>query len=179
MKPNWFVAFPYPEELELSEPPSSVRLFSFDDRHVTAAFLGPVDESTALAAWEMLELVHLDPISSTLGRCRMLGGRPPSAICAIVDVGFDGLCDRIQTLRAELKAHGLPGTDPRRPLPHVTLARIRRRAPSEDRRAARAWADALVFGHGTRIDELALYTWSRDRSLALFRKVRSRRLDGR
>ena len=63
------------------------------------------------------------------------------------------------------------------PLPHVTLARIQRKASGAQREEALRWAAALdVAGAPLRVDRLALYTWAADRKARLFRLVAERPL---
>ena len=179
MRPNWFVAFPaLLPALALEAPPTRVRLFAPEDRHLTLAFLGGCGEEAARAAWEASAAVASGPIDATLGATRPLGNpRRPSALTALLDRGHDALA-------ALLAAHAGPvreaaGLAPERrdPLPHVTLARIQRKASGAQREEALRWAAALdVAGAPLRVDRLALYTWAADRKARLFRLVAERPL---
>jgi 2'-5' RNA ligase len=62
----------------------------------------------------------------------------------------------------------------RAPKPHITVARPRARA---DRAAGLAWASSLDLGRvETRLDRIALYTWSELRRERLFQIVAERPL---
>ena len=62
--------------------------------------------------------------------------------------------------------------DTRPPLAHVTFARPSRRAALAEQQNALRWAKALELGAPTvRLDKIALYTWSEDRKVTLFRIV--------
>ncbi len=169
MKPNWFVAFRVrAPSLALEVPPSGVRLFDRADLHATIAFLGGIDERRAHAAWDAAA-IPLTARAITLGRVVPLGA---SALSAIVEDG--GLSAAIGASRDEMHRAAGTAPDTRPPLPHVTIARVGRRA---DREAAMAWASRLSLdGVAARIDDVALYTWAEDRRVRLFRIVESRPL---
>ena len=95
--------------------------------------------------------------------------RRPSALSALVAEGRSELASVIGQLRGPLLlAAGAP-PDTREPLPHVTLARIQRKASSSERRAAMAWASAIDLSSVSfRMDALGLYTWAEDRTARLF-----------
>lgn len=95
--------------------------------------------------------------------------RRPSALSALVAEGRSELASAIGQLRGPLLlAAGAP-PDTREPLPHVTLARIQRKASSSERRAAVAWASELDLSSVSFcIDALGLYTWAQDRAERLF-----------
>lgn len=169
MSANWFIAFRvHAPSLDLEAPASGVRLFDREDLHATIAFLGGIDEQRARAAWEAAA-VSLAPRAITLGRVVPLGA---SALSAIVDDA--DIAAAIGAARDEMhRAAGTP-PDTRPPLPHVTVARVGRRA---DREAAVAWASRLHLETvAARIDDVALYTWAEDRKARLFRVVESRLL---
>lgn len=176
VRPNWFIAFPADAELVLPPPPDRVRLFAAKDLHLTAAFLGGVSRETAHAAWALCQDMELAPITVRLAEVRLLGGRRPTAVAAVPDNGFDAAAAHMAAVQAPLVAAGHLAPEGRNPLPHVTLARIHRRASPVHRRHAEDWSRTLGLESQVRLSRLALYTWSEDRSDHLFRIVQERRL---
>jgi 2'-5' RNA ligase len=70
-----------------------------------------------------------------------------------------------------LSAAGAP-EDTRPPLPHMTLARIQRRANAAERRQALRWAHTIdLRGVTFTAPSVALYTWADDRQERLFQIV--------
>lgn len=176
MAANWFIAFPMQvERLWLhSDPPPGVRRFVEDDLHCTLAFLGRVGESMALRAWSRAtELLDAPAVHGTFANVEPLGNpRKPSALSAIVGEGRVPFCAMIDHARGSiLDAAGAPPDD-RPPLPHMTIARIQRRASSAERRKALEWAASLDVGAASFIaSSVALYAWAEDRRERLFRIV--------
>jgi len=156
------------------DPPPRVRVFTGPDRHVTLAFLGAVQEPEAYKAWDQIgELPSFRPVSGSFSRVQALGHpRNASALCAMVDVGREPLSEMIAEGRAPLlSAAGAP-EDSRPPLPHMTLARIQRRAKAAERREALRWAHEIdLRGVTFTVQSVALYTWADDRQERLFRVV--------
>ncbi|MEZ4336863.1 MAG: 2'-5' RNA ligase family protein [Sandaracinaceae bacterium] len=179
MRPNWFVGWPIdcPALIErLGGPPEGVRLFAPSDIHVTLAFLGPVDETRAVAAFEALHTEDLGAIDVTFGAVGLMGHpRRGTALAAIVRDPEDSLERAIAARRDPvLEAAGAPPDD-RPPRPHATIARIGRRANPPTRRAAIRWSEHVdLSGLGACLDRIALFTWSHDRARAQFRVVRER-----
>ena len=166
-RPNWFIGFPFDGPIVVGAPPPKVRLFSRTDLHVTSVFLGAVDERVAQNAWARLVDRAESMLPVDLGEVRLLGGRTPSAISAVV-TDARMLAERIDAHRARLVDAGLTRPDMRPPLPHVTFARIQRSATDAQRAAAAEWARTLSVKSSATIDRVALYTWSEDRSRRLF-----------
>jgi len=177
MKPNWFIAFPFTAELSLPAPPPRTRLFTPEDRHLTAAFLGGVTEAEARRAWSLVAQIPLEAPSVALGELRLLGGRRPTAVAAIPSAGFQPSAQVMVRVQSPLIEAGLLARDRRPPLPHVTVARIHRKASRGERGAVEAWMEALVLETEGRLTELALYTWVEDRRERLFRVVERRPLN--
>ncbi|HEX6765463.1 MAG TPA: 2'-5' RNA ligase family protein [Polyangiaceae bacterium] len=185
-RPNWFFAFPIAGAFlrDLTEPPTSIRLYHPDDAHLTLAFLGGCTEEAALRA-----LAALD--------ARLASDPPPVLDVALGEVvplgrsksGYTTLSALLSSGREEatalLTAHRDPlheaatGTRPKRPAkPHVTLARVRGRASAESREAGLAWAASLDLRRvRVRLERIALYTWAESRKERLFRIVTERRLN--
>jgi 2'-5' RNA ligase len=156
------------------EPPPRVRVFAGPDRHVTLGFLGAVQELDAHKAWDQIGgFPSFRRVSGSFSHVEALGHpRNASALCAMVDVGREPLSQMIAEARAPLLiAAGAP-EDTRPPLPHMTLARIQRRAKAAERREAVRWARAIdLRGVTFKVDSVALYTWADDRQERLFRVV--------
>ncbi len=176
---SWFIAWPLSELPELSLPalPANFRRFPDADLHLTLAFLGrcgPVLAERAVAELHARLAEHpLSAFDVTLGSVVPMG--PPhhySALSALLDVGHDAAAAAMARLRDALTdVVGAP-RDTRTPKPHVTLARPQRKATHSDRRAGLEWASQVDLGSaGTRLDRIALYTWSDNRSERLFRVV--------
>ena len=162
------------------DPPPRVRLFSASDLHVTLGFLGAVQEKLALSAWQRIaDFPSFRRVAGSFTGVEPLGHpRKPSALSAVVDRGRKELSEMIAEARGPLlKAAGAPEDD-RPPLPHMTLARIQRRASSAERREALAWAKAIDLDAVTfHAASVALYTWSNDRRERLFQIVEQLELE--
>ncbi len=175
-RPNWFIALPVaagPWLEALSPAPPEVRLFAASDLHATVAFLGGVQERAARRAFALAPSWPTGPLGVRLGGVRGLGARrKPSALSALLEANAERVADGIAAVRAPMLAAAGARPDDRPPLPHVTLARIGRRADARQRRAALDWAEALDLGSPrVRLDRLALYTWAPDRRERLFEIV--------
>jgi 2'-5' RNA ligase len=155
-------------------PPPRVRVFATSDLHVTLGFLGPIAESDARRAWDRIgEFPSFQSVTGTFGGVEPLGHpRKPSALCAMVDDGREPLAEMIAEAREILlRAAGAP-EDSRPPLPHMTLARIQRRAKAAERRQALRWAHTIDLRAVTfTAPSVALYTWADDRQERLFQIV--------
>jgi 2'-5' RNA ligase len=155
-------------------PPARVRVFAPSDLHVTLGFFGAVQESEARNAWGRIrDFGSFRTIKGSFSGVEPLGHpRKPSALAAIVDSGREALSEMIAEARqALLRAAGAP-EDSRPPLPHMTVARIQRRANPAERREAIRWAQAIdLRGVAFTADAVALYTWAEDRQARLFRIV--------
>ena len=163
------------------QAPACVRVFAAEDLHMTVAFLGAVAQAEARAAWQ--EAARLapsvtSPVQGGFVRVEALGNpRRPSALAALVGEGAAPLAEMIRALQAPLLAAAGSPPETRSPLPHVTLARVRRRASQSERREALHWAEKLdVSALRFAVRELALYTWAEDRRERLFQVVESLRL---
>lgn len=156
----------------MSEPPEGVRLFAPEDVHLTVAFLGPVGVEAAEAAFELAPSWSAPPLDVTLGDLKPLGNtRRPSSLSAIVTDGADAVADAMREVRDAMCDRAGARRETRPPLPHVTLARVGRRASREQQRAAVAWARSLDLArpHVT-LARLLLFTRAEDRSVRLFRE---------
>ncbi len=161
------------------EPPPRVRVFGSADRHCTLGFLGSVTEADARRAWSRVpDLVNSEAVTGSFVEVKPLGNpRKPSALSAMVGDGRESLSAIIAHARGPLlEAAGAP-PDERPPLPHMTLARIQRRASAGERRAALRWAESLKLADTSFVaSSVALYTWADDRRERLFQIVEQRGL---
>ena len=162
------------EGFRIPPAPARVRVFALSDLHVTLGFLGTVQEAEARKAWELLDTFScFRTVSGSFAGVVPLGNpRKPSALSAMIDVGREALSEMIaQTKGPILAAAGAP-EDTRPPLPHMTVARIQRRANAVERRKALRWAEQIELGGASFTSaSVALYTWSDDRQERLFRIV--------
>jgi 2'-5' RNA ligase len=191
--PNWFVALPVPLALDLRQfsPPSGVRLFAPGDLHLTVAFLGPVTENLALAAFDAAAEFPLPPTSISFAGVKALGpARRPSAFSLCLADGRAQVEQALGAARDRICDAAGAQRDARPPLAHVTVARPRRSADPRERREAQRWAEGLVLPPmSAQLTHVSLYTWvearsgareqnNEDRKSALFRVVRERPLHG-
>jgi 2'-5' RNA ligase len=169
------------EGLRLPPAPPRVRVFGASDLHVTLGFLGSVQESEAARAWALIgSFSSFRSVRGTFDRVKPLGNpRRPTALSAMVDDGKEALSEMIAEARAPLLEAADAPPDDRAPLPHMTIARIQRRAMRVERREAMRWAERLDVGSATfSARSVALYTWSTDRPDRLFQIVERRELAG-
>jgi 2'-5' RNA ligase len=161
------------------EPPPRVRLFAMADLHCTLGFLGSVAETNARRAWGRIpDLLNSEVVTGSFTEVKPLGNaRKPSALSAMVGDGRVPLCELISHARAPLLEAADAPPDERPPLPHMTLARIQRRASSTERKAALEWAQSLNLADVSFIAaSVALYTRADDRGDRLFQIVEQRSL---
>ena len=155
-------------------PPARVRVFATSDLHVTLGFLGAVQESDARKAWDRIgDFASFRGVKGSFSGVEPLGHpRKPSALAAMVATGRHALSEMIAQARDPLlRAAGAP-EDSRPPLPHMTLARIQRRATAAERREALRWAQAIDLRRvGFTTASVALYTWADDRQERLFQII--------
>ena len=162
------------ESFELPQAPPRVRVFGAHDFHVTLGFLGAVQELDARKAWTLIETFQsLAQVQGTFSGVKPLGNpRKPSALSAMIADGREALSKMILEARAPLLTAADDRQEARPPLPHMTIARIQRRAKGSERREALRWAEALDVGRASfTVRFVALYTWSNDRERRLFEIV--------
>jgi 2'-5' RNA ligase len=181
---SWFIALPVRAGdwfSRLSPTPSGTRLLAAEDLHLTVAFLGAVGEASARAAFDSLPPAAIRRFKISLGAVVPMGNpRRPSALSVQIE-GTDGegrsIADVLFAPRDALReAADLP-TEKRPMRPHVTLARLRRKASAKERQRAFAWAEESDLA-STRIglDRIGLYTAARDRRAHAYDIIESRRL---
>ena len=167
------------EGFHLPPAPKRVRVFGVDDLHLTLCFFGSVQEVDARRAWEGIDRFGaLRAVDGTFAEAKPLGHpKKPSALTAMVGEGRDAFDDMIVEARSPLLEEAGAPPDDRPPLPHMTFARIQRRADAAERRAALAWLDRLDLTRARfAVRDVALYTWSADRQARLFDVVERRRM---
>ena len=153
---SWFIGFPAQLELEL-KPPKGVRILAKEDRHLTVAFFGQCGETRARKAFALAP--RPPTVEVTLGDTVMLGRQErPCAMAVTIEEGRSELESFIKEWRNTLrKAAGLraeQGT----PLPHITLARVGRRAAEDQYEAAVRWWQRYRSGPlRHRLTRLALF----------------------
>jgi 2'-5' RNA ligase len=133
-----------------------------------------VEESDARRAWDRIgDYPAFQRVTGSFSGIEPLGHpAKPSALSAMVDAGREPLAEMIAEARETLlSAAGAP-EDTRPPLPHMTLARIQRRANAAERRQALRWAHTIdLRGVTFTAPSVALYTWADDRQERLFQIV--------
>jgi 2'-5' RNA ligase len=93
----------------------------------------------------------------------------------LIDEGRELLAEMIVEARETLLSEAGAPEDTRPPLPHMTLARIQRRANAAERRQALRWAHTIDLRTVTfTAASVALYTWADDRQERLFQIVERR-----
>ena len=159
---RWFIALPIIGEVipHLNAMPAKLRPMVASDLHITIAFLGAVDEAAAHAGFDATQLAFPACTISFSAIEAMSDGERWSALAA--SVPNDALALALGEARAVAQQVAGARPETRPPRPHVTLARLMRRAKAHDREAALAWARACdLDGVAARVDSLALYV-SRD-----------------
>lgn len=179
---NWFIALSVPADSwfsRVTEPPAAVRRFHPEDMHVTVAFLGPVGEQAAEAAFVVAPRWPTGPLDVTLGAVKTMGNpRRPNAFSAVLGDGADAVTRATMAVRDGMCARAGARIDTRPPLPHVTIARPARSANGPQLTAAIAWVRSLDLGNPhVRLARLVLYTHSLDRTQRLFREHAVHELD--
>lgn len=155
-------------------PPARVRVFAASDLHITLGFLGAVQVSDARKAWDQIgKVASFREVEGSFSGIEPLGHpRKPSALAAMVETGRDALSGMIAQARDPLLRAAGAREDSRPPLPHMTLARIQRRARAAERREALGWAQSIdLRGVTFTAAAVALYTWADDRQERLFQIV--------
>ena len=179
---NWFVGLPVAAGAwfsRLPPTPNGTRLLAGPDLHLTVAFLGNVGEPRARAAFKALAPAAIERFEILLGAVVAMGNpRSPSALSALVyPAEAEGrLIAELLTAPRDtmLDAADLP-PEQRAMKPHVTLARLQRKADAQHRQRALAWAaDCDLASIRIGLDRIALYTGSGDRSVRAYDIVESR-----
>jgi 2'-5' RNA ligase len=102
---------------------SGARWIDVENYHLTLRFIGDIDERTASDVYSALERVRRPPLSVTLNGLSTFGGDKPRAIVAKAKPE-----PPLVELQAEherlMRRIGIP-PEPRKFVPHVTLARLR------------------------------------------------------
>jgi 2'-5' RNA ligase len=181
MRPNWFVALVVDAGAWLApllaDLPEGIRPFHRLDLHATVAFLGPVTAAQARDGFAALPADCGGPLVATLGGLRGMGSRRrPSAYALTLDAGNAAVADLIGQCRDAVSAAAQARPDTRPPLPHITLARPPRRASDALHAEGLDWMQRHRPTAGIRLERIALYTWSADRSVRQFQIIDERSL---
>jgi len=187
---NWFLALVVPEQARLTELlvdlPASLRPFCAADLHITVAFLGACGGERA---WQAIAPLRHPAIAVVPGGWRAMGpAETPSAYALTLatdsaeelDQAHGSALTRSLIERWRLPALAAAELPPERraALPHITLARPRRRGVATEQAEAATWLErAPRPQHGFVLDQLALYTWADDRQSQLFVIQAQRALD--
>lgn len=126
--PRLFTAIALPDEVRqrlsmLRGGLRGARFIDPDNYHITLRFIGDVDDRTADDAAEALGRIRRGPVKVRIVGVGSFGGRRPHAVHAAVQPTSE-LTDLHAEQERVLQRIGLP-PEPRRFVPHVTLARLR------------------------------------------------------
>ena len=102
---------------------TGARWIDVADYHLTLRFIGDIDPETADAIDEVMAGIRRKPFTVTLEGLGYFGGDKPRAIVAKAQTS-PGLVELQAEQERLLRRIGIP-PEPRRYLPHVTLARMR------------------------------------------------------
>lgn len=175
---NWFVGLPVPPGDWFSQvrfEPPSVRLFHPQDLHITVAFLGACGEERARAAFRTGRQWPIQGFTVALGRVQPFGNpKRLSALSASLAEPNERLEEAILEVRDGMTHAAQAKREHRHPRPHVTVARVHRKATPAEQQRALAWMDALHVGTPTvELGPLSLYTWAANRRHRQFQIVDS------
>lgn len=100
-----------------------------ENYHITMRFIGDVDHVVARDVATSLELLHREPCEITIDGLGSFGGDRPRAIVAKVQ-SSTALVEMQAEQERLMRRLGLP-PEPRKFMPHITLARLRSTGPME------------------------------------------------
>ncbi len=172
---NWFVAFQVSSgdwfKPLVQKLPTGLNSFHPDDLHMTVSFLGRLSEPVVQKLAEQIEKTA--PLSFRIRFNTFLAlpsKRKFSAICLGAN---EGQKDLIRWMKENSLLYYQTADlepDPRKPLPHITLARPNRRCSNETRRAIyRALFEITAPKINVELRGPNLYTWSENRLERQFR----------
>lgn len=177
---NWFIGIVVDPgrwfERVMADAPAMVRVIHPGDLHMTGAFLGPCGAELAERAWARLEEEPLPSVDVALGALEAFGNvRRGAALAAVLTDGREEAVRLMSSVRdLGLEAAGLPPSS-RAMRPHVTLARVKRRARDGERRVALSWAETIPpIQAQLQLVSLALYTRADAAAPQSYRMVRER-----
>jgi 2'-5' RNA ligase len=132
--PRLFTALEIPRDAALSLSLlrgglPGARWIDVENYHITLRFIGDVEGHVADEIANALDRVHRPAFSMALSGVGVFGGKKPHSVWAGVTASPDlnALQGEIERICQRL---GLP-SDPRKFMPHVTLARLRNSSPTE------------------------------------------------
>jgi 2'-5' RNA ligase len=178
---NWFIGLPVRAEQlppdAFDSLPAGMRRFATGDLHITVAFFGGVDAAAAHAAWATAWPQQGPLAPHVAGPAAFGHPRRPSAYGLELGDGRDKVATLIADWRDRLREAAGLAPETRAPRPHITLARVPRRAGPALRRRAADWVDSYEPEPSQLdLDAIALYTWSDDRRSRQFQIVERARL---
>jgi RNA 2',3'-cyclic 3'-phosphodiesterase len=175
---NWFVGWPaliepkWLDELRIKAPPD-LRWFAPEDLHITLAFLGAIPAERCRAV-----IAHLDKVPAPTGRLvtgplRLLPSERRFSALSLPLNGADAdLGTLIASHRDAISDAAGVARESRPPLPHLTVARPKKRAAHPQRHAIAKWATEISLAPAiVRLGPLALYAWAADRSFRQFQII--------
>jgi RNA 2',3'-cyclic 3'-phosphodiesterase len=175
---NWFVAWPAlidPQWLDnlRTMAPRELRWFAHEDLHLTLAFLGPIPTERCRAVIAELQAVPAPPSRLVTGGLRLLPNeRRFSALSFSLTGAGDELASLIAAHRDRFSDAAGAARETRPPLPHLTVARPKKRAAPDQRRAIAKWAaDLSVAPASIRLGALSLFAWASDRLFRQFQII--------
>ena len=108
MSVNWFLALPiatqhwYPHKLPTH--PENIILIRPENIHLTVAFLGNVEEASALMAWQKNQRFQLPPLSIQLQGIESFGNPKRPALAATLQAGKETVEKAIAECRQDILA---------------------------------------------------------------------------
>lgn len=177
MRPNWFVAIPIPARDwlpgVLADLPDQCRGFVAEDVHMTVAFLGAMSPERQEQVILAMKALVTQPCQIQLGPLLCLPTpKRVSALSFSVAEGQREAHELIGLCRGSLYFAAGSKIDDRPPLAHITIARPIRKWGPEGQQQAIIWARSrLPPSLEISLSELALYTWSQDRTTRQFQIV--------
>lgn len=185
MKPNWFVAFPVAADAWFAplvkDCPDQCHAFADSDLHLTLAFFGALEPNAVDKVRAFLPNIQAPRLHFRFDQVLLL---PPakrfSAVCLGLGEGHAAVAAVMAEWRNVLAEVAGIAPETRTPLPHVTIARPKRKYKQQSQTAAAAWAEQLQPPEQLMtLDRLALYTWSDQRPRIQFRIDREQPLNGK
>jgi 2'-5' RNA ligase len=133
---------------------AGARWIDAENYHLTLRFIGDIDDATAQDVYSTLALIHRAPFKVTLEGLASFGGDKPRAIVARAKP--TGPLLELQAEQERLIRRLGIAPEPRKFIPHVTLARLRNSSPLAV--ADYLQSRALPFGREFEATRFALFS---------------------